>query len=436
MIFSWMLASVVFALLIGVAAWAGEAAARLMSWQGRKLWIAAIAASVVWPVLLPLLASRRMVHLAPLVVGGGVVHGVEARLPSLPSGMSSGLDTALIIAWVLASLVLIVRLGRTQRALSRIMRTARAADIDGHAILVTESVGPAVVGFATPQIAMPAWFAELDAPMRALVLRHEREHCRARDTALIWLGEVAVALVPWNLAVRWQARRLRLALELDCDVRTLRGSGADGVYGKLLLLIAQRQQMSRLAPMLAESNSHLQQRINAMTKEKGPNRALRAVLFAAAAAVVIVAACSEGAGSDLAGPTPTGGTLFSKEPSGGPRPQPAGTAFFDYQVEHSAMPVPGSGHVAYPNILKKAGVEGQVIASFVVDTTGLADPATLRIIKSTHQLFANSVAAALPNMRFTPALVGGRKVKQLVTEPFVFQLADTTKSAAQPAKAP
>ena len=168
-----------------------------------------------------------------------------------------------------------------------------------------------------------------------------------------------------------------------------------------------------------------------MTNEKGPNRALRAVLFAAVAAVVIVAACSEGAGSDLAGPTPTGGTLFSKEPASAPKVQGSGTTYFEYQVEHPvAFPPSGTAAPAYPSILKSAGVEGQVIASFVVDTTGLADPGSLRIIKSTHQLFANSVAAALPNMRFTPALVGGRKVRQLVTEPFVFQLADTATSAA------
>jgi protein TonB len=84
---------------------------------------------------------------------------------------------------------------------------------------------------------------------------------------------------------------------------------------------------------------------------------------------------------------------------------------------------PGGGSPTYPSSLKSAGVGGETIASFVVDTTGLVDASSLKIIKTTDPLFAQSVAAALPNMRFTAALVGGRKVKQLVMQPFMFQIA-------------
>lgn len=430
MILSWMLASMLFALLVGAAARATESAARLMSWQGRAPWIAAIAASLVWPVLVPLLAARRIVHLAPVIVGGGVVHAVATRLPSLPTAVSGRLDIVLVACWVIASLVLVARLVRTQRALSQIAASARASRIDGHSVLITDSVGPAVVGVTTPQIAVPAWLNELDAPMRELVLRHEQEHCRTRDTALLWLGEVAVALAPWNIAIQWQARRLRLALELDCDARTLRGSDAATTYGKLLLLIAQRQQMTRLAPMLAESNSHLQERIHAMTNNRGSKRALRAALLGGVAVVVIIAACSEGAGSDLIGPQPTGGRLFSKQPASAPKLQGNDVVYFEYQVEKPVMAATGSAFPTYPSSLRSAGIEGEAIVSFVVDTTGLADASSLKIIKTTDPLFAESVAAALPDLRFTPALVGGRKVRQLVMQPFVFQIAGATKSGA------
>lgn len=422
MILSWMLAAALFALLVGAAARATESAARLIAWQGRAPYIAAIAASVVWPLLVPLLAARRIVHLAPIIVGGGVVQGVAAKFPALQTGVSARLDAVLIALWAAASAALIARLVHTQRLLSRIAAGARESSIDGHAVLVTASVGPAVVGVASPRIAVPAWFAELDTPMRELVLRHEREHCRTRDTALLWLGEVAVALMPWNVAIRWQARRLRLALELDCDARTLRGCDAANTYGKLLLLIAQRQHMSRLAPMLAESNSHLHERINAMTNTKGSNRTLKAAVLCAAAAVAIVAACSEGVGSDLVGPQPAGGKLFSRQATKAPQLQGNAVAYFEYQVEQPVTAAQGSGAPSYPSILKEAGVEGEVDVSYVVDTTGVADPGTLKIVKSTHALFTQSVAAALPSMRFTPALIGGRKVKQVVMQPFVFQM--------------
>ena len=148
MILSWMVASVLFALLVGAAARATESAARLMSWQGRAPWIAAIVASLVWPVLVPLLAARRIVRLAPIIVGGGVVHDVAAQLPSLPNGVSGRVDAVLAVCWLVASLALIARLIHTQRTLARIAGSARPSNIDGHAVLVTDAVGPAVVGVA------------------------------------------------------------------------------------------------------------------------------------------------------------------------------------------------------------------------------------------------------------------------------------------------
>jgi protein TonB len=96
--------------------------------------------------------------------------------------------------------------------------------------------------------------------------------------------------------------------------------------------------------------------------------------------------------------------------------------YFEYQVEKPVMPVPGSPAPRYPDILKSAGVEGEVVVTFVVDTTGRADQASLKILKSTHELFAAAVRTALPSMRFLPAEIGGKKVKQQVQQPFVFNV--------------
>jgi beta-lactamase regulating signal transducer with metallopeptidase domain len=308
-ILTWMLAAVLFGLLVGVAARALESAARLTSWQGRAPWVAAIGISVGWPVLGTLIARQRATVLPRVVVNSGAVQTIGRGLPALPRAVASSVDTALIVLWAAATLLLVARLLRAHLALSKISRAARSTDIDGHPVLVTDDIGPAVVGITAPRIAVPAWLAELDAPLRDLVLRHEREHCRARDTILLWLGEVAVVLMPWNPAIWWQSRRLRLALELDCDARTLPDREASATYGKLLLLIAQRQQMTRLAPMLAESNSHLSQRINAMSRQPVSNRRVRAALFGVVAVGAIAAACSSRVASDLTSPRPIGGKL-------------------------------------------------------------------------------------------------------------------------------
>jgi protein TonB len=96
--------------------------------------------------------------------------------------------------------------------------------------------------------------------------------------------------------------------------------------------------------------------------------------------------------------------------------------YFEFQVEKPAA-MSGAANMVYPEMLRSAQVEGTVLASFVVDTTGRADMSTFKVLKSDHELFTNAVKNALPRIRYLPAEVGGRKVKQLVQQPFVFNLA-------------
>lgn len=96
--------------------------------------------------------------------------------------------------------------------------------------------------------------------------------------------------------------------------------------------------------------------------------------------------------------------------------------FFDFQVEKPVAPVPGTGSPRYPDILRSSSIEGEVLAQFVVDTTGRVEVSTFKVIRTSHELFSASVRQALPQMRFLAAEVGGRKVKQLVQQPFVFAL--------------
>ena len=69
-----------------------------------------------------------------------------------------------------------------------------------------------------------------------------------------------------------------------------------------------------------------------------------------------------------------------------------------------------------------AVAEGTVMAQFIVDSTGRVEPGSFKVLKSDHDLFTAAVKSALPNMRFLPAEVGGRHVKQLVQQPFQFAL--------------
>ncbi|MEO7964733.1 MAG: energy transducer TonB [Gemmatimonadaceae bacterium] len=125
--------------------------------------------------------------------------------------------------------------------------------------------------------------------------------------------------------------------------------------------------------------------------------------------------------ADFSGKGVAGGT--SKGVEGG-KAQVANSdqPFFEFQVEKPVQALPGGSQPRYPDILRQAGVEGEVLAQFVVDTLGRAEMNSYKVLKTTHELFGTAVKNALPGMKFIPAEVGGRKVRQLVQQPFTFAI--------------
>ncbi|MBY0489859.1 MAG: energy transducer TonB [Gemmatimonadaceae bacterium] len=126
--------------------------------------------------------------------------------------------------------------------------------------------------------------------------------------------------------------------------------------------------------------------------------------------------------ADFSGKGVAGGIAKGVEGGKGPVIQNADQPYFDFQVEKPVVMAPGTQGPAYPDMLRTAGIEGTVLAQFVVDTTGRADMGTFKALKSDNDLFTSAVKNALQRMRFLPAEVGGRKVKQLVQQPFQFSL--------------
>ena len=96
--------------------------------------------------------------------------------------------------------------------------------------------------------------------------------------------------------------------------------------------------------------------------------------------------------------------------------------YFEFQVEKQVSQIPGSMNLRYPDMLRSANVEGEVLAQFVVDTSGRVERGSIKILKTSHELFTSAVQSALPSARYYPAEIGGRKVKQLVQQPFNFTL--------------
>lgn len=154
----------------------------------------------------------------------------------------------------------------------------------------TEHTGPGLAGMLRTFLVVPRWIRGLDAKKREIVAVHEREHQRCRDPWLMTFGYASLLLTPWNPILWWQRSRLQLAMEMDCDRRTVRETGDPIAYGEGLLEIAERK--SRWVTAFSQSESYLLQRIRHLKGELRPTgpRALGAGLATAIMLTLVWAA--------------------------------------------------------------------------------------------------------------------------------------------------
>jgi TonB family protein len=83
----------------------------------------------------------------------------------------------------------------------------------------------------------------------------------------------------------------------------------------------------------------------------------------------------------------------------------------------------------YPDSLYAHAVHGEVVAEFVVDTSGRAIPSSFGIVSSTHPLFSDAVQRAVMESRFVRATKGGRPVRQVIVVPFRFDVEPERRKA-------
>jgi TonB family protein len=111
-----------------------------------------------------------------------------------------------------------------------------------------------------------------------------------------------------------------------------------------------------------------------------------------------------------------------------------GQVYIAPAVDRQVTRDPSSGGPRYPEALRLRGIEGFVRVRFIVDTTGKADSRSLDVVTSTDTAFLGAVRLALPAMRFVPALLGDRYVRQWVEQDFRFLITGIDSSAGRQRK--
>ncbi len=312
MIASWMLYALLVSLLLAAAAWTLEEVFRLRGLAVRFVWLGALLGTVAItaaaplrtrpPVVLHATESSSVAAARERPVAEGLAARAVASLRALRVELNRGLDSAaalggragtgLALGWIALSSLMLAVTGATLLRSRHARRRWPVAELSGERVRVAPGVGPAVLGIRRPEVVVPAWLLAASPQEQRLVVIHEREHVRARDPLALLVGSVAAAVMAWNPAAWWMLRRLRAAVELDCDARVLRHGVRPQEYGAVLIDIAGRGPgLSMGAPALAGSPSILERRLRAMTMKLPRYARLRANLFGMLATAALASAC-------------------------------------------------------------------------------------------------------------------------------------------------
>jgi len=304
MLLTWMAYATLIGALVTAAAYALDALALQYRVATRFVWLLALLGALAAPAIVGVRTRAPGTPSAPLLLPTPVT-AVDVMSPR-PAPIAirqtprlrvrflvllSKLDRHVGRVWLAGALVYLLFLVGGAIAIHRRRRDWRDADVDGERVLISRDMGPAVVGAIRPRIVVPEWALTLDAPARALMLRHESEHIAARDPFTLVVAVLCTVVFPWNAAVWAIVRRLRLAIEVDCDRRVLRATTGGREYAELLLTVgASPRARVPVGASLAERHGLLEKRIKAMTPIAPRHPRLVAATLVVAALAVTTAA--------------------------------------------------------------------------------------------------------------------------------------------------
>jgi TonB family protein len=89
----------------------------------------------------------------------------------------------------------------------------------------------------------------------------------------------------------------------------------------------------------------------------------------------------------------------------------------DQQPQATKTATPG-----YPEVLKRAGIQGEAFISLSIDATGKVDSAS--VLRASHEAFGQAAKAAAMKWEFSPALRNGKPIRSDAVVPFKFKLSE------------
>src|SRR5258708_3080283 len=197
-----------------------------------------------------------------------------------------------MLAWMLYVIFITLLLDGSALAADRAQLRARGGGVGavaGAGVYIARGVGPGVVGLLRPRIVIPRWLTESPSVCQELVIAHEQAHLARHDPQILTLALFLLVVMPWNVPLWWQLRRLRRAIEVDSDARALEKGLDLEKYRQMLTDVSRRPSAYfAMAASTPDAPSLLQQRMRLMIDpaHRGPVAAPMFVLLAFALVAV------------------------------------------------------------------------------------------------------------------------------------------------------
>lgn len=295
----WVFYVLVVSAALSIAGVLAEQALRRRHLPTRLVWLIALGLCVWLSFRALPVPSGPVAASTPQQSGSSVRPVLPIRLPDVasagtlrvPTHALIRVDAALQALWFIASAL--VALGLIASAAQVYLRRRRwpIQMVASHCAGISKDVGPAVIGLLRPTIVLPQWVLARSPIEQRLIVEHEASHLRARDPMALTVAVMAVLLLPWNPVLWWQMRRLRHAIEVDCDARVLTAGHDLATYGETLIEVGQRRSryLGTVAAM-SENRTLLEERIEVMSQRTAkPWKLGFAALFALGLSVALAA---------------------------------------------------------------------------------------------------------------------------------------------------
>jgi len=101
---------------------------------------------------------------------------------------------------------------------------------------------------------------------------------------------------------------------------------------------------------------------------------------------------------------------------------PSSDQVFMESVVEERPEVLSGPQLQYPDLLRQAAIQGRVLVQAIIDTTGRAEPPSVKVIQSPNPGFDQSAKNYVLTALFRPARVHGRPVRVLLNLPIDFKI--------------